>query len=74
MICKFIRARNIEESLKIDDRAEILTKAKKLEKMPANERAKIIKELRKQMLEAAAALEFEKAAALRDEIAKMKNL
>lgn len=66
--------RNIEESLKIDDRAEILTKAKKLEKMPANERAKIIKELRKQMLEAAAALEFEKAAALRDEIAKMKNL
>ncbi|MBQ9293169.1 MAG: excinuclease ABC subunit UvrB [Campylobacter sp.] len=66
--------RNIEESLKIDDGAEILTKAKKLEKMPAAERAKIIKELRKQMLEAAAALEFEKAAALRDEIAKMKNL
>ncbi|MBQ9875464.1 MAG: excinuclease ABC subunit UvrB, partial [Campylobacter sp.] len=66
--------RNIEESLKIEDNAEILTKAKKLEKMPAAERAKIIKELRKQMLEAAAALEFEKAAALRDEIAKMKNL
>lgn len=66
--------RNIEESLKIDDGAEILTKAKKLEKMPAAERAKIIKELRKQMLEAAAALEFEKAAALRDEIAKMKAL
>ncbi|MDA3048787.1 excinuclease ABC subunit UvrB [Campylobacter sp. JMF_02 ED1] len=66
--------RNIEESLKIDDGAEILTKAKKLEKMPAAERAKIIKELRKQMLEAAAALEFEKAAALRDEIAKMKKL
>ena len=66
--------RNIEESLKIDDGAEILTKAKKLEKMPANERAKIIKELRKQMLEAASKLEFEKAAALRDEIAKMKNL
>ncbi|MDA3075944.1 excinuclease ABC subunit UvrB [Campylobacter sp. JMF_04 NA10] len=67
-------SRNIEESLKIDDGAEILTKAKKLEKMPAAERAKIIKELRKQMLEAAAALEFEKAAALRDEIAKMKKL
>lgn len=66
--------RNIEESLKIDDGAEILTKAKKLEKMPAAERAKIIKELRKQMLEAASKLEFEKAAALRDEIAKMKNL
>lgn len=67
-------SRNIEESLKIDDGAEILTKAKKLEKMPAAERAKIIKELRKQMLEAASKLEFEKAAALRDEIAKMKNL
>lgn len=67
-------SRNIEESLKIDDGAEILTKAKKLEKMPASERAKIIKELRKQMLEAASKLEFEKAAALRDEIAKMKNL
>ncbi|MDA3077976.1 excinuclease ABC subunit UvrB [Campylobacter sp. JMF_06 NA1] len=67
-------SRNIEESLKIEDNAEILTKAKKLEKMPASERAKIIKELRKQMLEAAAALEFEKAAALRDEIAKMKKL
>ena len=66
--------RNIEESLKIDDGAEILNKAKKLEKMPAAERAKIIKELRKQMLEAASKLEFEKAAALRDEIAKMKNL
>lgn len=66
--------RNIEESLKIDDGAEILTKTKKLEKMPAAERAKIIKELRKQMLEAAAALEFEKAAALRDEIAKLKAL
>ncbi|MBR6953292.1 MAG: excinuclease ABC subunit UvrB [Campylobacter sp.] len=66
--------RNIEESLKIEDNAEILTKAKKLEKMPAAERAKIIKELRKQMLEAASKLEFEKAVALRDEIAKMKNL
>ena len=66
--------RNIEESLKIEDNAELLTKAKKLEKMPTNERAKIIKELRKQMLQAASKLEFEKAAALRDEIAKMKAL
>ena len=66
--------RNIEESLKVEDGAELLSKAKKLEKMPANERAKIIKELRKQMLEAASKLEFEKATALRDEIAKMKAL
>ena len=42
--------------------------------MPASERAKIIKELRKQMLEAASNLEFEKAASLRDEIAKMKEI
>jgi len=42
--------------------------------MPAAERASIIKELRKQMLEAAAQLEFEKAAALRDEIAKIRKL
>ncbi|HHQ3659049.1 TPA: UvrB/UvrC motif-containing protein [Campylobacter coli] len=42
--------------------------------MPANERAKIVKELRKQMLEAAKALEFEKAATLRDEINKLKDL
>ena len=67
-------SRNIEESLRVEDTAELLSKAKKLEKMPASERAKIIKELRKEMLEAAAKLEFEKAAALRDEIAKMKKL
>ena len=42
--------------------------------MPASERASIIKELRKQMLEAAEQLEFEKAAALRDEIAKIRKL
>ena len=42
--------------------------------MPPNERAKIVKELRKQMLEAAKNLEFEKAAALRDEIAKLREI
>lgn len=67
-------SRNIEESLKIEDGTEILRKGANLEKMPAAERAKIVKELRKQMLEAAAALEFEKAAALRDEIAKLRKL
>lgn len=67
-------SRNIEESLHVEDAGEIYKKAKNLEKMPASERAKIVKELRKQMLEAAEALEFEKAAALRDEIAKIRNL
>lgn len=66
--------RNLEDSLKIEDEAEILRASKNLEKMPESERAKIIKELRKQMLEAASNLEFEKAASLRDEIAKMKEI
>ncbi|EDP5722958.1 excinuclease ABC subunit B, partial [Campylobacter jejuni] len=67
--------RHIEESLKNEeDLGEIYRKGKKLEKMPANERAKLVKELRKQMLEAAKALEFEKAAAIRDEINKLRDL
>ena len=67
-------SRNIEESLHVEDGTEILRKGANMEKMPAAERASIIKELRKQMLEAAAQLEFEKAAALRDEIAKIRKL
>lgn len=67
--------RNLEESLKNElNNAEIYRKAEKFEKMPAKERAGFIKELRKQMLEAAKALEFEKAAMLRDEINKLKTL
>jgi uvrABC system protein B len=60
--------------LHVEDDGEIYKRGKNLEKMPASERAAIVKELRKQMLEAAAQLEFEKAAALRDEIAKMRKL
>lgn len=67
-------SRNIEDSLKEDDTIELYTKAKKLEKMPASERAKMIKELRTMMMEAAKNLEFEKAAALRDEIAKLRQI
>ncbi|MGP1485959.1 MAG: excinuclease ABC subunit UvrB [Campylobacter sp.] len=68
-------SRNIEESLKIsEDEGQIYKKGKNLEKMPASERAKIVKELRAQMLKAASELEFEKAAALRDEIAKLRKL
>ncbi|ANE34282.1 UvrABC nucleotide excision repair complex, subunit UvrB [Campylobacter hyointestinalis subsp. lawsonii CCUG 27631] len=67
-------SRNLEDSLKEEDLSNLYNKAKKLEKMPASERAKIVKELRKQMLEAAKNLEFEKAAALRDEIAKLREL
>lgn len=67
-------SRNIEESLKIDDAGELYNKFGKAEKMPASERSKIVKELRKQMLKAAQELEFEKAASLRDEIAKLRKL
>ena len=67
-------SRNIEESLHVEDEGEIYKRGKNLEKMPAAERASIIKELRKQMLEAAEQLEFEKAAALRDEIARIRKL
>ncbi|EAK9908095.1 excinuclease ABC subunit UvrB [Campylobacter lari] len=67
--------RNIEESLKHElEQGEIYRKGKELEKMPVKERAKIVKELRKQMLEAAKNLEFEKAAMLRDEINKLRTL
>lgn len=66
--------RNLEQSLKNEDMGEIYRKGAKLEKMSASERAKIVKELRKEMLEAAKNLEFEKAAALRDEIKKLKDL
>ena len=67
--------RHLEDSLKNElDDAEIYRKGKNLEKMPASERVKLIKELRKKMLEAAKVLEFEKAASLRDEINKLKSL
>lgn len=67
-------ARKVEQSLHQQNQAELLNKAKKLDKIPANERAKIIKELRAQMLQAAKNLEFERAIALRDEIAKLREL
>lgn len=68
-------ARKVEQSLhQENNQAELLNKSKKLDKLPANERAKIIKELKAQMLQAAKNLEFEKAIALRDEIAKLREL
>lgn len=66
-------SRNVEDSLKLDD-TEAIDRAMKAEKMPSSERTKIVKDLRKQMMEAADKLEFEKAAALRDEIKKMRKL
>ena len=68
-------ARKVEQSLhQENNQAELLNKSKKLDKLPANERAKIIKELKAQMLQAAKNLEFEKAIALRDKIAKLREI
>ena len=49
-------------------------KTKSAMDMPRNEIQKIISEMEKQMKEAAKNLEFERAAALRDEIYELKNL
>ena len=42
--------------------------------MPASEKQKLVKELSKKMQDAAKLLEFEEAARLRDEIAKIRAL
>jgi excinuclease ABC subunit B len=49
-------------------------KTKSVGDMPRNELQKIISEMEKQMKEAAKNLEFERAAALRDEMYELKNL
>ncbi|MFV0481156.1 MAG: excinuclease ABC subunit UvrB [Campylobacteraceae bacterium] len=66
--------RKLDENLRVEDQGELANKRKKLEKLPASERREIVKELTKKMQEAAKALEFEKAASLRDEIMKLKGL
>jgi len=49
-------------------------KTKRTDSMPRNELRKIIDEVEKKMKETAKNLEFEKAAALRDELYELKNL
>jgi excinuclease ABC subunit B len=66
--------RKLDENLKLEDAGELYSKSKKAEKMPAAERKKLLKELNAKMKEAAKKLEFEEAARLRDEIAKIKQL
>jgi len=66
--------RKLDENLRLEETGELYTKRKKIEKMPAAERKKILNELNKKMKEAARKLEFEEAARLRDEIAKIKRL
>lgn len=66
--------RKLDENLHTEDQGELVSRRKKAEKMPARERQKIVHELTKQMHKAAKELEFEKAAALRDEIVKLRKL
>ena len=70
-------SRNVEAELKIESSGLshlYESGRKKGIKIPKSERESIIKELKKQMLEAAKNLEFEEAARLRDEIARIKAM
>jgi excinuclease ABC subunit B len=62
--------RKIDENLRLEDYSKT-TKIK--DKIPANEKQKIIKELKTKMLEHAKKLEFEEASILRDKIEKIKK-
>jgi excinuclease ABC subunit B len=66
--------RKLDENLRLEDHGALYEKHKKLDKIPAAERKKIILELTDKMKKAARELEFEEAARLRDEIAKIKKL
>lgn len=66
--------RALDSDLKVEDMGELYNKSKKADKMPAAERKKLLKELTLKMKDAAKRLEFEEAARLRDEIAKIKQL
>jgi len=66
--------RDLDTDLKVEDAGELYNKQTKLEKMPKSQRQQLIKELKAKMLAAAKTLDFEEAARLRDEIAKVKKL
>ena len=66
--------RELDTNLKVEDAGELYNKRSKLDKMPKAERQQLVKELKAKMLAAAKNMEFEEAARLRDEIAKVKKL
>lgn len=66
--------RDLDTNLKSDNIDEIFNKKSKLDKMPKAQRQELVKELKAKMLLASKSLEFEEAARLRDEIAKIKKL
>jgi len=67
--------RSLDTNLKVQENDALLyNKLNKKEKIPPKERQKIIKELKAKMLAASKRLDFEEAARIRDEIAKLKKL
>ncbi|CAA6805558.1 MAG: Excinuclease ABC subunit B [uncultured Sulfurovum sp.] len=66
--------RELDTDLKVEDAGELYNKQSKMDKMPKAERQKMLKELKAKMLVAAKNLEFEEAARIRDQIAKIKKL
>jgi len=66
--------RELDTDLKVEDAGELYNKQSKLDKMPKAERQQLVKELKAKMLAAAKSLDFEEAARLRDQIAKIKKL
>ena len=66
--------RVLDTDLKVEDAGELYNKQDKLDKMPKAERQQLTKELKAKMLAAAKNLDFEEAARLRDQIAKIKKL
>ena len=66
--------RELDTNLRVEDAGELYNKRSKLDTMPKAERQRFVKELKAQMHAAAKKLDFEEAARLRDEIAKLKKL
>ncbi len=66
--------RKMDENLKLEDPTHAYNIKAKLEKMPKSQKEALMRELKAKMLQAAQKLEFEEAARLRDEIAKIKKL
>ena len=66
--------RKLDKDLKVEDMGSLYQKRKNLDKMPKTEKKKLLKDLQAKMKAAAKALEFEEAARLRDEIAKLRQM
>ncbi len=67
--------RELDKNLKSESSDNLFNnKRDRLDRMPKSEKAKLLKELKTKMLKLARKLEFEEAARLRDEIAKIKKL